>query len=76
MAFSLLKYFILQTRKDIIFFIQLYQRYIYRIDMKRVNEFGTYGEAPTEEVDAINTNVDGEKQLAEANFTSTHPKSE
>ena len=26
---------------DIVFFIFLYQRYIYRIDPKRVNEFGT-----------------------------------
>ncbi|XP_063426507.1 putative lipid scramblase CLPTM1 [Mytilus trossulus] len=28
-------------RDDIVFFIFLYQRYIYRIDPKRVNEFGT-----------------------------------
>ena len=26
------------------FFIFLYQRYIYRVDPKRVNEFGTSGE--------------------------------
>ena len=26
---------------DVIFFIYLYQRWIYRIDPKRVNEFGT-----------------------------------
>lgn len=29
---------------DIVFFIALYQRYIYPIDPKRVNEFGTTGE--------------------------------
>jgi len=29
---------------DIIFCIYLYQRWIYRIDPKRVNEFGTSGE--------------------------------
>lgn len=29
---------------DIVFFIYLYQRYIYRVDPKRVNEFGTTGE--------------------------------
>ncbi|KAK7104349.1 putative lipid scramblase CLPTM1 [Littorina saxatilis] len=31
-------------RDDVIFFIYLYQRYIYRIDPKRVNEFGTSAE--------------------------------
>lgn len=31
-------------RDDIVFFIYLYQRYIYRVDPKRVNEFGTTGE--------------------------------
>ncbi|XP_066910734.1 LOW QUALITY PROTEIN: putative lipid scramblase CLPTM1 [Clytia hemisphaerica] len=35
-------------RDDIIFFIYLYQRWIYRTDMSRVNEFGTSGEEPTE----------------------------
>ncbi|KAI3384616.1 hypothetical protein SNEBB_000096 [Seison nebaliae] len=30
-------------RDDIIFFIQLYQRYIYRVDMERTNEFGLTG---------------------------------
>jgi len=29
---------------DIIFCIYLYQRWIYRVDPKRVNEFGTSGE--------------------------------
>lgn len=31
-------------RDDIVFFIYLYQRWIYRVDPKRVNEFGTSGE--------------------------------
>lgn len=31
-------------RDDIVFFIALYQRWIYPIDPKRVNEFGTTGE--------------------------------
>lgn len=31
-------------RDDIIFFIYLYQRWIYRVDPKRVNEFGISGE--------------------------------
>ncbi|XP_026690404.2 putative lipid scramblase CLPTM1 [Ciona intestinalis] len=33
-------------RDDVVFFIYLYQRYTYRIDPKRVNEFGTSGENP------------------------------
>ena len=33
--------FFLISVLDVIFFIYLYQRYIYRIDPKRVNEFGT-----------------------------------
>ena len=45
---------------DIIFFIYLYQRYIYPVDRKRVNEFGTSGEpdtalVPTEEQSQIDT---------------------
>nr|CAB3231737.1 cleft lip and palate transmembrane protein 1 homolog [Phallusia mammillata] len=35
-------------RDDIVFFIYLYQRYAYRVDPKRVNEFGTSGEEVTE----------------------------
>lgn len=31
-------------RDDIIFLIYVYQRYIYRVDLKRVNEFGVSGE--------------------------------
>lgn len=37
-------------RDDIVFFIYLYQRYKYRVDPKRVNEFGTTGE-PADESD-------------------------
>ena len=33
---------------DIIFLIFLYQRYIYRVDPKRVNEFGISGEMLTD----------------------------
>jgi hypothetical protein len=40
---------------DIIFCIYVYQRYIYRVDPKRVNEFGVSGEMLTEQ--AINGNV-------------------
>lgn len=34
----------MHARTDIVFFIFLYQRWIYRVDLKRVNEFGTTGE--------------------------------
>lgn len=34
-------------RDDIVFFIFLYQRWIYRVDPKRVNEFGTSAENPS-----------------------------
>ncbi|KAL3081305.1 hypothetical protein niasHT_039782 [Heterodera trifolii] len=42
-------------RDDIIFLIYIYQRWIYRVDPKRVNEFGTTGDdqTGTEEVRAI-----------------------
>ncbi|OMJ08158.1 Cleft lip and palate transmembrane protein 1 [Smittium culicis] len=36
-------------RDDVIFFIYLYQRYIYRVDPSRVNEFGQVLEEPTED---------------------------
>ncbi|GBL81095.1 Cleft lip and palate transmembrane protein 1 [Araneus ventricosus] len=35
-------------RDDIVFFIYLYQRWIYRVDPKRMNEFGTSGEIETQ----------------------------
>lgn len=43
-------------RDDIVFFIFLYQRWIYRVDPKRVNEFGTSGEPATEEESGDHTN--------------------
>ena len=36
-------------RDDIIFFIYLYQRWVYSVDMTRVNEFGQGGDATGEE---------------------------
>ena len=32
-------------RDDIVFVVFLYQRWVYRVDMSRVNEFGHRGEA-------------------------------
>lgn len=37
---------------DIVFFIYLYQRWIYRVDPKRMNEFGTSGEMETQRSEA------------------------
>lgn len=59
--------------KDIIFFINLYQRWIYKIDKKRVNEFGTSGETPEEHDARMAT--EGTIQTAD-DPNSLHPKSE
>jgi len=39
-------------RDDIIFFIYLYQRWIYRVDKARVNEFGQGGEDEPQEIES------------------------
>ena len=56
-------------RDDVIFFIFLYQRYKYKVDYTRVNEFGQC-EQPTEEMLA---EVEEEKTeaIAETNQTIT-----
>lgn len=36
-------------RDDVVFFIYLYQRYIYKVDPTRANEFGQVGEAKEDE---------------------------
>ncbi|KAJ7383981.1 Cleft lip and palate transmembrane protein 1 like protein [Desmophyllum pertusum] len=41
---------------DIVFFIYLYQRWIYPTDPKRVNEFGLTGE-PVDSTDAVRPNT-------------------
>lgn len=38
---------------DVVFFIFLYQRWIYRVDPTRVNEFGYAAEPPAEEQASI-----------------------
>ncbi|XP_045187405.2 putative lipid scramblase CLPTM1 [Mercenaria mercenaria] len=48
-------------RDDVIFFIFLYQRYIYKIDPKRVNEYGTSQEM-FEENDANTQSVQGAEE--------------
>lgn len=42
-------------RDDIIFFIYLYQRWVYRVDYTRVNEFGQGGEEEVAEADTPTT---------------------
>ncbi|CAK8688501.1 unnamed protein product [Clavelina lepadiformis] len=45
-------------RDDIVFFIYLYQRYAYRVDPKRVNEFGTSAEileSPAQDANNVTT---------------------
>ena len=37
-------------RDDFIFFIYLYQRFAYRVDYSRVNEFGQGGDGPVPDV--------------------------
>ena len=52
---------------DIVFFIALYQRWIYPIDPKRVNEFGTTGET----VDgAVSAEQDSKDSKATENVVS------
>lgn len=58
-------------RDDIIFFIQLYQRWIYRVDKKRTNEFGTTGESSEE----LNSQNEVQAEI-ENNLNSNHLKSE
>jgi hypothetical protein len=39
-------------RDDVVFFIYLYQRWVYRVDKTRVNEFGFSDQPPEEKGDA------------------------
>jgi hypothetical protein len=45
-------------RDDVVFLILLYQRWIYRIDYSRVNEYGQVAEGKTEPVGDVK-NVEG-----------------
>ncbi|ODN05589.1 Cleft lip and palate transmembrane protein 1 [Orchesella cincta] len=55
-------------RDDVIFFIYLYQRYIYRIDPTRVNEFGFSAEMIDEKA---NSAAGGAPQIADSTSTTT-----
>lgn len=63
-------------RDDIIFLIFLYQRWIYRVDPKRMNEFGTSGEMDPNPEGSVQTNlplaINGD--VTEANGTVVQDK--
>ena len=46
-------------RDDVIFFVSLYQKWIYRVDYSRVNEFGQGGE---DEAKDGKTNTEADKE--------------
>lgn len=46
-------------RDDVIFFVWLYQKWVYRVDYSRVNEFGQGGE---DETTSGKTNIEAEKE--------------
>ena len=66
---------------DIVFFIYLYQRWIYRVDPKRVNEFGTSGEdaniqgaAVTNEISAPDPSIShGDSELVSPQLEPAEP---
>ena len=45
-------------RDDIVFVVFLYQRWVYRVDMSRVNEFGHRGDGEPAEDDAAGSAAD------------------
>jgi len=49
-------------RDDVIFFIWLYQKWVYKVDYKRINEFGQGGE---EEDEAARKELEGEEKKGE-----------
>ncbi|KKA25386.1 CLPTM1 domain protein [Rasamsonia emersonii CBS 393.64] len=55
-------------RDDVIFFIWLYQSWKYKVDYKRVNEFGQGGESDDEEVEeeVVSNQVEAEKSTGRA----------
>jgi hypothetical protein len=69
---ALYNFFFFKNLLDIIFFIYLYQRWIYPVDKKRTNEFGTSGEGPQQE--AV-TNEQEQSQVGQIQNES-HLKSE
>jgi len=60
---------------DIIFFIYLYQRYMYPVDRTRVNEFGTTGETDSAVVPVENETL-GSSQIEQSIADTTNEQHE
>ena len=80
----MLYYLLLICFPDVIFLIYLYQRYIYRVDPKRVNEFGTSqemmdeqpnGELPPGEANPAIEGADNNKKEENTKKEKKSPKS-
>lgn len=65
-------------RDDVIFFIWLYQGWKYKVDYKRVNEFGQGGDSDEEEepVPAAVEGVEKEEAVAKSSSSKATPKSD
>ncbi|EFC37561.1 cleft lip and palate transmembrane family protein [Naegleria gruberi] len=63
-------------RDDVIFFIYLYQRWIYPVDLKRVNEFGQGGEEQTTEKQSEITETTTEEKVNEESTEEKQPSQE
>ena len=62
-------------RDDIIFFIFLYQRWVYKTDMSRVNEFGTSGEPDEKTEEITDPNSDNKvKEITESSEVKEESK--
>ncbi|KAL9654473.1 hypothetical protein ABK040_010493 [Willaertia magna] len=61
-------------RDDIIFLIYLYQRWIYKVDLTRANEFGQVFEGPTTNDD--NSNNNKVEEIKEENIITSNDKLE
>ncbi|CAK7202113.1 hypothetical protein SEUCBS139899_004833 [Sporothrix eucalyptigena] len=61
-------------RDDIIFFIYIYQRYKYRVDYTRVNEFGQGGDDEEEDKAKVVAGAEGEKKALPAAAEASEKK--
>ena len=61
---------------DVIFFIFLYQRYIYRVDPTRVNEFGTSQEMLEQNGEAVKAIDEKQTEPLEQNGKAVKDKEE
>jgi hypothetical protein len=59
-------------RDDLIFLIYLYQRWVYRVDMSRVNEFGFSGQQADEREAAAAAGAEGSTEPAALEVSRRH----